>query len=118
MCNGLEEGIPVPITRNAMFPDSEISFNVNDLEPFDSEIGRLTKTVKWLLDAEVDQLSAFLDELKVFAHGNEGNVEHVAIFGFCDDRQEKGKLANSLGSSLDGKNAKLWTKFCIQEQTI
>ncbi|MDR1890995.1 MAG: DNA polymerase III subunit alpha [Puniceicoccales bacterium] len=99
----LEEGTLVMVTGNARLRDSEISFNVSDLEPLNHAIGRLTKTVTWLLDAETGQLSAFLDEFKDFVHGNDGTVEHVLIFEFCDGRQEKAKLANSLRSSLDVK---------------
>jgi DNA polymerase-3 subunit alpha len=106
----LEEGSLVVITGNARLHDAEFGFNVNDLEPLNHAIGRLTKRVTWLLDAETSQLSAFLDEFKDFVHENDGTVEHVLIFEFCDGHQEKAKLANSLRSSLDIKKIQHFIK--------
>jgi hypothetical protein len=111
MHHKLQEGILVMVTGNAQLCDSEISSYVSDFEPLNHAIGRPTKTVTWLLDAETDQLSAFLDEFKDFICGNDGTVEYVLIFEFYDGRQEKAKLANSLRGSLDVKKYRTLRKI-------
>jgi len=99
----LQEGSIAMVTGNVRFRDSEISFNVSDIEPLNYAIARLTKTATWLLDGESSLLSEFLEEFKSFVIENDGSVELVLIFEFCDWHQEKAKLASSLRSSLDIK---------------
>ncbi|MDR2629024.1 MAG: DNA polymerase III subunit alpha [Puniceicoccales bacterium] len=109
----LEEGALVMVTGNARSRDREIVLNVNGLEPLNYAIEKLTKTITWVLDAEANQLAAFLDELKDFVHGSDGTVEHVLVFEFYDGHQEKAKLANSLRSSLNVKKIRNFAKNAV-----
>jgi DNA polymerase-3 subunit alpha len=107
----LKEGVLVLVTGNAQARDTEIALHVNALEPLNDAMERLRKIVTWLLNAETNHLATFVDELKDFVDGNDGTVEHVLIFEFCDGRQEKAKLAESLRRSLNVKKYEVLGKM-------
>jgi DNA polymerase-3 subunit alpha len=98
----LYDGALVMVTGNVRSSNGETNFNVGEIDPITHAISKLTKTVTWCLDAEADQrLTEFLDEFRDYVHSNDGPIEHVFVFEFCDGHQEKAKLSASLRSSID-----------------
>jgi DNA polymerase-3 subunit alpha len=99
----LVDGELVMVTGSARFRDGEVNFNANAVDSLNHAIGKFTKSVAWVLDAESEGLGEFLDEFKDFVHGNDGPMEHIFIFEFHDGHREKAELARSLSSSFDPK---------------
>lgn len=97
----LQNGAIVMVTGSARSRDGEITFIANEIEPINSAIARLTRSITWLLDAETSALSRFLNIFKEFVVDNDGMTEHTFIFEFSDGHQEMAKIANSLKSSFD-----------------
>jgi DNA polymerase-3 subunit alpha len=108
--NKLDEGALVMVTGNTRLRDGEIDFNVGEIDFMNYAIAKLTKSIVWCLDGESENLTQFLDEFREYVHNNDGTIEHVFVFEFCDGHQEMAKLATSLRSSFDVKRVRKFLK--------
>lgn len=81
--------------------DGEYSYSVSDIDEINVATKYLISRIDWILDANSNNLDAFIVEFNNFIQDNEGNVDNVLSFEFTDGHREQAKLSDALRSSFD-----------------